>query len=163
MMRSSCSAGVAPVDSLFSPFTGHFPNNALGSEFTVEPRAITFAAAFNIQTLATRSAKTGFVFLTDGKGFTVGVVSTLHLFLVLDPRRHRRNIGVVAYPGSLFLKPHKRQRTNKMEACSCQADQNRNRRKSDLSHWLKSKTDLPDRICYRKNGDRKKPPRYREA
>ena len=71
---------MTPVDSLFSPFTGHFPNEALGSEFTKELRAIAFTAAFNIQTLATLSAKTGFVFLTDGKGLTVGMVPTLHLF-----------------------------------------------------------------------------------
>lgn len=68
-------------DSLFSPVTGHFPNNALGSEFTVEPRAETFTAVIDIQTLATLPTKTGFVLLTDGKGFTIRMVSTLHLFL----------------------------------------------------------------------------------
>lgn len=69
------------ADSFFSPVAGHFPNNALGSEFTVEARAEAFTALFDIQTLATLFAKPGFVLLTDGKGLTIRVVSTLHLFL----------------------------------------------------------------------------------
>ncbi len=69
------------VDSLFSPVAGHFPNNALGSEFTIEARAETFTTLFDIQTLATLPAKTGLVLQTDGKGFMIRMVSTLHLFL----------------------------------------------------------------------------------
>jgi hypothetical protein len=66
--------------SLFSPVAGHFPNDASGSEFTVEPRAVAFTAVLDIQALATGPAKTGLVLLTDGKGFTIRMVSTLHLF-----------------------------------------------------------------------------------
>jgi hypothetical protein len=35
----------------------------------------------DIQTLAALPAKTGFVLLTDRKGFTIRMVSTLHLLL----------------------------------------------------------------------------------
>lgn len=72
------------TDSLFASVTGHFPDNALGPEFTVEPRAEAFTAVFDIQTLATLPAKTGFVLLTDRKGFTIRMVFTLHLFPLTD-------------------------------------------------------------------------------
>lgn len=68
--------------SLFSPVAGHFPDKALGPEFTVELRTEAFTAVFDIQTLAALFAKTGFVLLTDGNGFTVRMISTLHLFLL---------------------------------------------------------------------------------
>jgi hypothetical protein len=94
-MKSPCSAGMTPAGSLFSPVAGHFPNDALGPEFTVEPRTVTFTALFNIQTLATLSAKTGFVLLADGKGFAIGMVSALHLFFALN--RRRRNTLAAAH------------------------------------------------------------------
>ena len=68
------------TDIFFSPVTGHFPNNALGSEFTIESRANTTTAVIDIQTLTALPAKTGFILLTDRKGFTIRMVSTLHLF-----------------------------------------------------------------------------------
>lgn len=71
---------MALADALLSPAAGHLPNNALGSEFTIETRAVTFTATFDFQTLATFPAKTGFVLLTDRKGFSFRMVSTLHLF-----------------------------------------------------------------------------------
>lgn len=53
----------------------------MGSEFTVESLANTFTAMIDIHTLAARPTKTGFVLLADGKGFTIRMVSTLHLLL----------------------------------------------------------------------------------
>lgn len=85
--------------SLFSSVAGHFPDDALGSEFTVEPRAVTFTAVFDIQALTTGPAKAGLVLLTDGKGFTIRMVSTLHLFLILNRRQRQRNTWAAAYAG----------------------------------------------------------------
>lgn len=85
------------ADVFFSPVTGHLPNHALGSEFTVKPRAETFAAVFDIQTLATLPAKTGFVLLTDGKGFTIRMGSTLHLFFALNRWQPQRYIWAAEY------------------------------------------------------------------
>ncbi|MBN2437515.1 MAG: hypothetical protein JXL20_02840 [Deltaproteobacteria bacterium] len=81
------------VDSFFSPVAGHFPDKALGPEFTVEHRAEACTAVFDIQTLATLSAKTGPVFLTDGKGFTIRMISTLHLFLLSQNNRGLASTG----------------------------------------------------------------------
>ena len=83
------------ANPLFSPVARHFPNQALGSEFTVELRAEAFTTVFDLQAFATLSAKTGFVLLTDGNGFTIPMVSAPHLYLhsiKISRRRARQDI-----------------------------------------------------------------------
>jgi hypothetical protein len=83
------------ADPFFSPVARHFPNQALGSEFTVELRAKAFTAVFDLHAFATLPAKTSFVLLTDGNGFTILMVSAPHLYLhsiKVNRRRARRDI-----------------------------------------------------------------------
>ena len=65
--------------ALLSTIPGHLPDQALRSKLAVELWIQALAAAFEIQTFAAFPAVTGFMFLTQGRRFSVGVVSAFHM------------------------------------------------------------------------------------
>ncbi len=62
-----------------APLAGNLPDDALGSEFTVVLRIDTFGAMIAVRTVAALCAKPHAVLLTGRRGFTIRMVSAVHL------------------------------------------------------------------------------------
>ena len=69
-----------PVDFSLPPVPRPLPDNALGSEFTIELRIDALAAVFYIQALTTLLTETGFMFVANPDGFPVRMILASHRF-----------------------------------------------------------------------------------
>ena len=81
---------MTPVDSLFSPFAGHFPNDALASEFAVELWINAVAALINIEAFTALPTEPCFMLLTIGDGFPLWMVFAFH-FLFPSAQSYLKN------------------------------------------------------------------------
>jgi hypothetical protein len=65
-------------NSLLPPVPRQFPDEALASEFTVELGIKAVTTVIQVEALTALLTKCRFMLLTDGDGFSVWVVFTLH-------------------------------------------------------------------------------------
>ncbi len=72
-----------PIDFPLSPVPRSLPDDALGSELTIELRIDALAAVFYIQALTTLLAESGFMFVANPDGFPVRMVFAPHRFFVI--------------------------------------------------------------------------------